>query len=207
MSIKSKFQNLVSLHLEQTQSLQPQLVLSETDKKTLLQIARNTLATYLQTNEIPEVITDQPTLVEQRATFVTLRDRSSGELRGCKGEVFPREPLVQAVQTTAISSATNDPRFNPVEAYELDNLKIEISVLKPLRPITPDEVVIGKHGLVVSRGSKTGLLLPHVPVVYNLDRETYLKELCYKAGLEEGILEDDDTSLYGFEAEVFEESY
>ncbi|NIP38862.1 MAG: AmmeMemoRadiSam system protein A [Candidatus Dadabacteria bacterium] len=180
--------------------------LTEDDKKTLTKIARNTLKSFLETNEIPEVISDRPSLLVPRATFVTLRNSSSGDLRGCKGEIFPSRPLAQAVQHTAISSATSDPRFVEVTAGELDDISIEISVLKPIRPIKPGEVVIGKHGLIAVKGDNTGVLLPHVPVIYNLDKETYLKEICLKAGLSENALEDNDTALYGFEAEVFEEA-
>lgn len=206
MGNTSEFQKLLNEHLMQTAGVDTEKQLSDNDKSILLKIARNTLKTFLETREIPEVVSDQASLLQPKATFVTLRKKDTNELRGCKGEIFPSKPLAEAVQNTAISSATTDPRFCEVSAGELPNIKIEISVLKPIKPIKPEEVVIGRHGLVISKGSRTGLLLPHVPIVYNLDKETYLKEICFKAGLKENALEDENTDLYGFEAEVFEES-
>jgi AmmeMemoRadiSam system protein A len=202
----SEFQRLLDKHIDETSSLDRENILTDSDRKVLLSIVRNTLKTYLQTSEIPEVVSDQPALLELRATFVTLRTKDNNDLRGCKGEIFPRQSLVEAVQNTAISSATNDPRFAQVTADELADLKIEISVLKPIKPIEPEDVIIGRHGLVIVKGNNSGLLLPHVPIFYNLDKDTFLKELCIKANLNEDAWKDKDSQLYGFEAEVFEES-
>jgi AmmeMemoRadiSam system protein A len=205
MGTLNDFQRLLNKHIEQTSSLDTEYKLTDNDKKILLTIVRNTLETYLEKREIPEVVSDEPSMFEPRATFVTLRRRDSNDLRGCKGEIFPNKPLIEAVQNTAISSAINDPRFHHVTADELPHLSIEISVLKPIRPIEPEDVVVGKHGLVIVKGGHSGLLLPHVPVVYNLDKETFLKELCIKANLNEQAWKDDEAYLFGFEAEVFGE--
>lgn len=202
----SDFQRLLNKHIEETSSSDTEYKLTENDKKTLLAIVRNTLKIFLEKREIPEVISDVPALLEPRATFVTLRRKDNNDLRGCKGEIFPNKSLVEAAQNTAISSALNDPRFSRVTADELPDIKIEISVLKPIRPIESEDVVIGKHGLVIVKGDDSGLLLPHVPIIYNLDKETFLKELCIKANLNEDAWKDEQTSLFGFEAEVFEES-
>ena len=157
----SDFQRLLNKHIEETSSSDTEYELTDNDKKTLLIIVRNTLETFLNTREIPEVVCDKPVLLVPRATFVTLRTKGNNNLRGCKGEIFPTKPLVEAVQKTVISSAINDPRFAEVTIHELPDLKIEISVLKPIRPITPGDVVIGKHGLVIVKGGNSGLLLRH----------------------------------------------
>lgn len=205
MEKKNGFQEQLEKHLEETKGRYIDFNLSNNDKKTLLTIARNTLISYLDKREIPEVITDEPALLEPRATFVTLRKKEGNELRGCKGEIFPKKPLVEAIQHTAISTAISDPRFPRVTLEELPYLSIEISILKPLRPINPDDIILGKHGLVISGGDNAGLLLPHVPIICNLDKSTFLKELCNKAGLDDEAWKNKDTCLYAFEAEILEE--
>ena len=106
-----------------------------------------------------------------------------GKLRGCIGYVFPTSPLYRTIGETARAAALDDPRFHPVTPGEVTFLKVEISVLSELRPIGPDEIVIGKHGLVVTRGSRRGLLLPQVPLEWNWNAETLLAQTCLKAGL------------------------
>jgi AmmeMemoRadiSam system protein A len=139
--------------------------LSAEDKQTLLHLVRQTLNEYLSSGEMPpEFKTDSPALLQPRATFVTLRVRETGELRGCRGEVIARQPLVESVMNMVIASATDDPRFPPVTADEVPNLHLEISALTPMKPIKPEEVVVGRHGLMIVKGYSSGLLLPQVPV-------------------------------------------
>ena len=204
MGNKSEFQKILEKHLQSPDV--HKTVLSKSQQSILISIARNSIKNYLESNKIPEVIYDDPSLLEHRATFVTLRTRDNDELRGCKGEIFPTKPLIVSVQQTAISTAINDPRFPSVDISELDNLVIEISVLTPIFNIKPDEIVLGKHGLIIVKGENSALLLPHVPVLYNLDKNRFLKELCNKAGLEDGSWKDKESSLYGFEAIVFSEN-
>ncbi len=105
----------------------------------------------------------------------------------------------------AIASATDDPRFLPVTIDELPSLHIEISALTPMEPIHPDAVVVGRHGLMIFKGPRSGLLLPQVPLAYAWNREQYLDALCRKAGLPPGAWSDADVKLYAFEAEVWGE--
>jgi uncharacterized protein (TIGR00296 family) len=77
-------------------------------------------------------------------------------------------------------------------------------VLSPLRPIAPEEIVIGKHGLVVSQGSRRGLLLPQVPVEWNWEAQTFLAQTCLKAGLAADAWRY-GAELQAFTAEVFSE--
>jgi AmmeMemoRadiSam system protein A len=108
------------------------------------------------------------------------------------------------VAETARSAAFDDPRFEPVTLDDAPELKIEISVLSPLKPIAPDDVVIGKHGLVVSYGNRRGLLLPQVPVEWGWNREAFLSQTCLKAGLaSDAWLRG--AELQAFAAEVFGE--
>ncbi len=141
-------------------------------------------------------------LAECRGAFTTLH--LHGRLRGCIGYVFPTSPLYRTVAETARAAALDDPRFQPVIAEEVMLLKVEISVLSPLRPIAPEEIVIGRHGLVVTQGSRRGLLLPQVPAEWNWNAGTFLAQTCQKAGLAPDAWRY-GAELQAFTAEVFGE--
>ncbi|UCC85039.1 MAG: AmmeMemoRadiSam system protein A [Gemmatimonadota bacterium] len=179
--------------------------LSGEDKQNLLRLARQTLDEYLGIGKLPEIHTDSPALLERRAAFVTLWSRGSGELRGCRGEAYPRVSLIESVVQMAIAAATDDPRFPPVTAEEVPHLRIEINALTPMEPIRPDEVVVGRHGLRIVCGGATGLLLPEVPVRYGWDRAEFLRWVCKKAGLAPDAWQGEDVQLYCFESEAWGE--
>ena len=104
-----------------------------------------------------------------------------------------------------MSAATSDPRFPPVSATELPTLDIEISLLGPLEPIAgPDDVEIGRHGLMVEMRDRRGLLLPQVATEWNWNRETFLAQTCQKAGLAPDAWKN-GAKVWRFEAEVFHE--
>jgi AmmeMemoRadiSam system protein A len=139
-------------------------------------------------------------LAEMRGAFTTLH--LNGKLRGCIGYVAPTNSLFHTVAETARSAAFDDPRFTPVTAEEVADLEIEISVLSPLRPIRPEEIVVGRHGLVIRKGLRRGLLLPQVPVEWRWNRETFLAQTCKKAGLAMDAWEQ-GAEIQAFTAEVF----
>jgi AmmeMemoRadiSam system protein A len=143
-----------------------------------------------------------PALQQTRACFVSLH--KSGQLRGCIGQVTARLPLYQAVAEAAYSASREDPRFPPVDSDELAEIDIEISVLSPFTPIKPEDVQLGRHGLLLTRDRARGLFLPQVPELYGWDRQEYLKELCRKAHLEPEAWKH-GASLQAFTAEVFGE--
>jgi AmmeMemoRadiSam system protein A len=177
--------------------------LSEVEKQKLLKIARETLVEHLTTGATPEYTPEGPGLLQEVAAFVTLR-RRDGELRGCIGRVEVSQPLYRTVQNCVISAATNDFRFSPVTAAELNNIRIEISALSPFRLISrPDEIQIGRHGLLIRSELRVGLLLPQVASDRGWDRDEFLRAICMKAGLPNDAWRDAD--LYVFTAEVFEE--
>ncbi len=171
----------------------------------LLRAARRTLDCYLGEGRLPQIETDIPELLESRATFVTLRERETGELRGCRGEVVAREPLVESVIHMTVASATDDPRFPAVTIDEVPYLGIEVSALTPFSRIRPEDIEVGRHGLMIVMGNNSGLLLPQVPETYGWDREEFLEALCMKAGLPRGTWSDERSELYSFEAEVWGE--
>ncbi len=181
------------------------------DKRFLLVLARQTLTLYLQTGSLPDLKTENASLLEPRATFVTLRVRplgpstEPGDLRGCRGETQARRPLIESVALMTIASATDDPRFPPVQPAEIPNLHIEINALTPLAPIAVPDIEIGRHGLLITKGHYAGLLLPEVAVRYQWDVESFLRAVCRKAGLHENAWKAEDARLFGFEAEVWGE--
>jgi AmmeMemoRadiSam system protein A len=179
--------------------------LSPHDRETLLRLARQTLTDYLGKGELSPLPTDSPALLESRATFVTLRVRTSGDLRGCRGETRARRPLAESVRLMAIASAVDDPRFPPVTLAEVPDLRLEINVLTPLAPIRVEEIEVGRHGLMIEYASRAGLLLPDVPTSFGWDRDTFLRMLCRKAGLPDDAWRDRSARLLGFECEAWGE--
>jgi AmmeMemoRadiSam system protein A len=104
----------------------------------------------------------------------------------------------------AQAAAFRDPRFTPVTPDELDYLEIELSVLTPFRQVQdPEHIVVGRDGLLVTRGSHSGLLLPQVASERDWDRLTFLQETCRKAGLSPDAWQDEQTTIYAFSADVF----
>ena len=172
----------------------------------LLRVARKSLENYLEDVKRTEFTTETPELQTKRAVFVTLRKRDSGDLRGCIGQSEPRYPLIEAEFRTAMAAVMDDSRVPQVKLNELANLLIEINVLTPMFVITPENVVVGKHGLLLSKGSSGGLFLPDVAVSNGWDRIIFLDELCRKADLPKGSWRDADTELYCFESESWEEN-
>lgn len=179
--------------------------LSREEKDLLLKVSRHTLINYLSGSKPPDFKTKLKGLLINRPAFVTLRNKKTNELRGCRGEIQAKQPLIESVMKMTITSATNDPRFLPVTLDEIPQLKIEINALTPMYAIKSENVVIGKHGLMIVADFNAGLLLPQVPVTYNWTSEQYLQELCYKAGLPKNSWQKENIELYAFESEEFAE--
>ena len=180
----------------------PEAYLDASQRTGLLGIARRALGGYLGTGRIPPEEGAQGKLAAPGAAFVTLT--KNGRLRGCIGYTEAVAPLFKVVQECAVAAATEDPRFPPVSSNELSSLRVEISVLTPLVPILPEEVEVGRHGLMVAQGRMRGLLLPQVAVESGWDRETFLDQTCVKAGLSPSAWRHGAT-LRAFTAEVFGE--
>ena len=174
---------------------------SPEERRLLLGIAHRSIAAALDGRPF-EIPSPSQHLAEFRGAFTTLH--VNGRLRGCIGYVFSTHPLYRTVAETARSAAFDDPRFQPVTPEEAPELKIEISVLSPLQRIAPEDVMVGKHGLVAIQGSRRGLLLPQVPAEWGWDRETFLSQTCMKAGLAPDAWRQ-GAELQAFTAEVFGE--
>ena len=127
-------------------------------------------------------------------------------MRGCIGHVIARVPLFKCVADVARSATIHDTRFSPVRPDELDSLSYEISVLTAPESTTPENVVVGRDGLIMSRGGRSGLLLPQVPVEWNWSREEFLASTCRKAGLPLSCWKDPETKIESFRAIVWGEA-
>jgi len=176
--------------------------LKSKEKKALLEIARTAIrAAVLKTDNKPEP-REEKTLNMRNGCFVTIKQ--DGELRGCIGNFQSELPLFKEVAEMAAASATQDPRFYPLQEPDLDSISLEISVLSALVKIDDiEEIEIGKHGVYLEKGFYRGVLLPQVAVEHDWDRETFLKQTCLKAGLPTDSWESEDADIYIFSAQIF----
>jgi AmmeMemoRadiSam system protein A len=179
------------------------LPLSEADQQSLLHLARRALEEGVRHALLPEIDPPPGALSDKRGAFVTLF--KGKRLRGCIGYIEPLKPLYLTVCECALAAALRDPRFDPVSPTELPSLRLEVSVLSPLEDISAAQVEVGRHGLLVSRGSQRGLLLPQVAVEWKWDRKQFLEETCAKAGLPPDAWEK-GARIQAFTAQVFGET-
>jgi len=178
----------------------PEFGFADEDRRELLEYARQSVQSAVTGNVSPAPPLS-PVFARICGVFVTLHVQ--GKLRGCIGVIEAQEPLGASISHCAASAALHDPRFSPVRAEELSDLQIEISLLSPPVPILPEEIEIGRHGLLVVKDRHRGLLLPQVAVEHSLDRASFLSETCRKAGLSRDAWKSDPLQVFGFTCEVF----
>src|SRR5260370_13244811 len=169
--------------------------LSENERQDLLNLARQAVIEAVSRGEILSKIPSGGIFSQRRGVFVTLH--VGKRLRGCIGVVEPSEPLGEGVVRCAAGAALQAPRFPAVRREELDALRIEISLLFAPLPIRVEEIEIGSHGLLISRGDRRGLLLPRVAVDHHFSAEQFLAETCRKALLPADAWRDPDATLFG----------
>lgn len=180
-------------------------LLSVESRRQLLALARSTLEAHFRGEPAPRLPSDRSEAFgEPRALFVTLRKGEA--LRGCIGTLAPEGDLSRTVPRFALRAAFEDPRFPGLAADELPKCTLEISVLTPPRPLDdPEEIVIGRDGLILEVGGCRALLLPQVATEWGFDRPTFLGELSRKAGLPPDAWRQPGARLWSFQAEVFAE--
>jgi len=180
------------------------LSLSVDQQLQLLALARASLARALSAGGAETAAPEPHRGLDRLAgAFVTLRARD-GRLRGCIGQTRAMDPLAAVVARMAVAAGTRDPRFLPVTPTELDELVIEVSVLSAPEACTPEQVLVGRDGLVVRRGGRSGLLLPQVATEQGWSREEFLDATSRKAGLAPDAWRS-DAELLRFEAVHFAE--
>ena len=192
--------------------------LTQGEGEYLVKLARNAVEQYLKTGKTIKMPADlSAKLKEKCGVFVTINSLREGgkghELRGCIGFPYPTHMLAQAVIEAAISSATQDPRFYPMKADELDHVVFEVSVLTPPELVEvenpkeyPSKIKVGRDGLIVERSYCKGLLLPQVPVEWKWDEEEFLCQCCIKAGLPPDSWLLKGTKIYKFTSIIAQET-
>ncbi len=177
--------------------------LSNDDGLALLGIARQAITSVIVDNVLPDFPPFPAALSEPGGAFVSLY--CNRKLRGCVGQLENPGPLADVVARAAISAAQRDSRFRPIQGDEIPDVKIEISVLSRPQRILAEEIVVGRHGLLVARGPYRGILLPQVATERCWTGRRFLEETCVKAGLPRDAWRDGLTELFGFTAEVYSE--
>ena len=179
--------------------------MDDTQKQTLLKVARDTVEAVIKGVVIPKPESDDPQLNAHCGCFVTLKNK--GRLRGCIGRFISDIPLIELVVEMAKASATEDMRFfaDPITAGELEQLDVEISVLSPLeRTGDPLSLRIGVDGIYIKKGRASGCFLPQVATETGWSKEEFLSYCCaHKAGLLPDAWKHPETEVYLFTAEVF----
>lgn len=179
--------------------------LNETERDYLLGFARRAIEQALGiTGREPAKKLTTPALGSMRGGFVTLK--IGKRLRGCIGTIESSKPIAEMVAEMARAAAFSDPRFTALNPQELSRVRIEISILSPLRRIRgPESIEVGRDGLVVQNGERRGLLLPQVAEEFRWDAITFLERTCEKAGLAPEAWTDASSEVYTYTAIVFGE--
>ena len=180
-----------------------------------MRLARASVEYFFKHRRVMPIPEDLPEILYRPGmafvTIETYHGDGSRELRGCIGVTAPVKSLAKAVIDVALESAFSDPRFPPLEEYELDMVTFEVSVLSEFEYLgdTPEErranVLIGRDGLLVDAGLNKGLLLPVVPVDELWDRTTFLSETCIKAGLWPDCWLSKNVKVYRYRARAWRE--
>ena len=184
----------------------PSLLTVEEQQK-LLRWARRAIEAAVRGEPQPEIPKAELTqaLRAPHGAFVTITKQ--GELRGCIGKMDFERPLWENVLGAAVASALEDPRFASMEPGELSEVHLEISVLEPPVPLSRiEDFDASRHGIIIQKGPRHGLLLPKVAEEYGWDEQKTLEMVCWKAGLPAQAWREPDAHLQIFEAFAFGES-
>ncbi len=186
--------------------------LSNYDGEILVRTARVAVTEYLKTGKKIILQEDFKSKFSYNSgVFVTLNKEEN--LRGCIGFPTPVKKLYQSLVDAAIASATEDPRFPPLQYEELDDISFEVTILT-----TPEEVMVtnpheylskikvGRDGLIVKWEFGSGLLLPQVPIEYGWNEEEFLNHTCEKAGAPPDCWKRKSTMILRFEGIIFKET-
>ncbi|MBP5728415.1 MAG: AmmeMemoRadiSam system protein A, partial [Clostridia bacterium] len=160
-----------------------------------VRLARETVESYVHNRTIPEVPSWASDEMKQNRAGVFVSIHKEGKLRGCIGTFLPtRENIAQEIISNAVSAATRDPRFDPVGPEELKWLEINVDVLSAPEKISGmEELDVRRYGVIVSSGSRRGLLLPDLDGVDTVEEQV---DIARRKG---GIRENEPITLERFE--------
>ncbi len=190
-------------------------ILKAEDGRLLLRLARSTLLEKLgrrlppaEAERLQSALKD-PRFHARRGTFVTLT--IGGELRGCIGNIFPTDPLVEGVRRNAAHAAFQDPRFKPLTEDELDQVSIEVSILSDPQPVpyaTAQDLIQRLHphldGVIIRQGYASATFLPQVWAQVP-KAEDFLGHLCLKAGLPRDAWKRSKLDVATYQVQRFDE--
>ncbi len=153
------------------------------DEDEYVSLARNTIEAYIPSGHIipPPKGLSEALYTEQRGVFVSIKEH--GALRGCIGTIEPVQSCIaEEIIRNAISAATRDPRFSPIDPSELDELEISVDVLFPPEDIDGmDELDPREYGVIVTKGFRRGLLLPNLEGIDSAEEQVSIA--LQKAGI------------------------
>lgn len=176
-------------------------VLTDSSRSQLLNVARTALRNHFGERLEQPRIEPQSALAQPGMAFVTLKKGS--RLRGCIGNLAGTQPLLVVVSECAVAAATRDPRFPPVQLEELAELRLSVSVVGNFRRVAaPQEIEIGRHGILLVKEQNRGILLPQVAVEMGLDAVGFMETACRKASLPTNAWKQGAT-IQSFTAQVF----
>jgi len=167
-------------------------------------LAKKAISAFIKEKRVLPVPSDLPSeMLQKRAgVFISLHRHSTGELRGCIGTFLPtcKNIAAEIIQNT-ISASTQDPRFLPIQAKELDDLLVKVDILSSPEPTREEDLDPQKYGLIVKNDKgQTGLLLPDIPGVKT--KEDQIRICKEKAFIPEG----EPVQLFRFQVERHEET-
>ncbi len=165
-------------------------------------LARKAIETYLREGRVITPPPNLPDYLKRRAgTFVSLHRKSTGELRGCIGTIMSTTSnIAEEIIRNAISAATEDPRFPPLDLGELDDIEISVDVLSPLEEVKDiAELDPKRYGVVVEKGWRRGVLLPDLEGVDTVEEQLSI------ALAKAGISPSENFKVYRFLVDRFKE--
>lgn len=161
-------------------------------------LARKAVENYVREGVVIETTDlNEPYLINPAASFVSLKVKN--QLRGCLGTIEPQEKtLAEEIIRNAIKAASDDYRFDPVQAHELAYLSYSVDVLSKLTPVkNKDELDPKKYGILVQQGISQGLLLPNLEGVETIEQQLDIAK--HKAG----IYDNEGLKIFKFEVKRF----
>lgn len=165
-----------------------------------VKLAKAAVEAYVRDGKVIEVPEDTPEELKRESAGAFVCLKIDGDLRGCIGTIEPtRTSLAEEIITNAISAAVRDPRFNPMDAHELEHLHYSVDVLSPAEPIDGlQDLDPKRYGVIVESGERRGLLLPDLEGV---DTAEYQVEI---AARKASIRPGEPKKLYRFEVRRYE---
>jgi len=138
-----------------------------------VRLARYTIENYIKTGKRPRLPEGLPQEMFQGRAGVFVSLKKHGNLRGCIGTIGPvAKNIAEEISRNAMSAASEDPRFDSVDASELDQLVYSVDILAEPEPITsPDELDVERYGVIITSGNKRGLLLPNLDGVDTVEQQ------------------------------------